>query len=55
MWWQGFLARGASNHPPLRNTVTRKATLFPFLRRLLPAAAFGSGLRKGFNIDKAGW
>ncbi len=42
----------ASPHPPLRNTVTREATLFPFLRWLLPAGAFESGLRSGFKIDK---
>ena len=43
-----------SDNPPLRNTVTREAKLFPLLRRLLPAAAFESGLRIGFNLDKAG-
>jgi NAD(P)-dependent dehydrogenase (short-subunit alcohol dehydrogenase family) len=43
----------ASPHPFLRNTVTREAKLFPFLRWLLPAAAFEGGLRSGFKIDKA--
>ncbi len=43
----------ASSHPPLRNTVTREARLFPFLRWLLPAAAFEGGLRSGLGIDKA--
>jgi len=43
-----------SDNPPLRNTVTREAKLFPLLRRLLPAAAFESGLRIGFSLDKAG-
>jgi NAD(P)-dependent dehydrogenase (short-subunit alcohol dehydrogenase family) len=42
-----------SNRPALRNTVTREAKLFPFLRWLLPAGAFESGVRRGFNIDKA--
>ena len=43
-----------SDNPPLRTTVTREAKLFPFLRCLLPAAAFESGLRRGFTLDKAG-
>lgn len=43
----------ASLHPPLRNSVTREAKLFPFLRWLLPAGAFEGGLRSGFKIDKA--
>lgn len=43
----------ASLHPHLRNTVTREAKLFPFLRWLLPAGAFEGGLRSGFKIDKA--
>ena len=43
-----------SDNPPLRNTVTREAKLFPLLRRFLPAAAFESGLRMGFSLDKAG-
>jgi NAD(P)-dependent dehydrogenase (short-subunit alcohol dehydrogenase family) len=43
----------ACDHPPLRNTVTREAKLFPFLRRFLPAIAFEGGLRSGFRIDKA--
>jgi NAD(P)-dependent dehydrogenase (short-subunit alcohol dehydrogenase family) len=42
-----------SPRPALRNTVTTEATLFPFLRRLLPAGAFEVGLRNGFGIDKA--
>lgn len=43
-----------SNNPPLRNTVTLEAKLFPFLRWLLPAASFEGALRRGFKIDKAG-
>jgi hypothetical protein len=39
--------------PALRNTVTREAKLFPFLRWLLPASAFEGGLRIGFNLDKS--
>lgn len=41
----------ASRYPPLRNTVTREAKIFPFLRWLLPAGAFERGLRRGFKID----
>jgi NAD(P)-dependent dehydrogenase (short-subunit alcohol dehydrogenase family) len=44
-----------SKRPSLRNTVTREAKLFPFLRRLLPASTFEDGVRSGFNIDKAGY
>jgi NAD(P)-dependent dehydrogenase (short-subunit alcohol dehydrogenase family) len=51
---QAFSRLVQSDNPPLRTTVTREAKLFPFLRRLLPAAAFESGLRRGFNLDKAG-
>ncbi len=43
----------ATRHPPLRNTVTREARLFPFLRWLLPAGVFESGLRSGLKIDRA--
>jgi NAD(P)-dependent dehydrogenase (short-subunit alcohol dehydrogenase family) len=43
------------DHPPLRNRVTREASLFPFLRWLLPARAFEFGLRAGFNLDKKGY
>jgi NAD(P)-dependent dehydrogenase (short-subunit alcohol dehydrogenase family) len=43
-----------SDHPQLRNTVTKEAKLFPFLRWLLPAGAFEGGVRNGFNIDKVG-
>jgi NAD(P)-dependent dehydrogenase (short-subunit alcohol dehydrogenase family) len=43
----------ASSHPRLRNSVTREAKLFPFLRWLLPAGAFEAGLRSGFKIDRA--
>lgn len=42
-----------SEQPPLRNTVTKEAKLFPFLRWLLPAGAFEGGVRNGFKIDKA--
>jgi NAD(P)-dependent dehydrogenase (short-subunit alcohol dehydrogenase family) len=45
----------ANKNPPLRNRITREATLFPFLRWLLPARAFESGLRLGFNLDKKGF
>ncbi|MGO8969030.1 MAG: SDR family oxidoreductase [Myxococcaceae bacterium] len=40
-------------NPALRNMVTREATLFPFLRWLLPALAFEAGVRSGFKLDKA--
>jgi NAD(P)-dependent dehydrogenase (short-subunit alcohol dehydrogenase family) len=42
-----------SKSPALRNTVTREATLFPFLRWLLPASAFEGGVRSGFKLDKS--
>ena len=45
----------AQKNPPLRNRVTREASLFPFLRWLLPAGAFEWGLRMGFNLDKKGF
>ncbi|HTA73320.1 MAG TPA: SDR family oxidoreductase [Gemmatimonadaceae bacterium] len=40
-----------SNNPPLRNTVTTEAKLFPFLRWLLPAGSFETGVRVGFKIN----
>ncbi len=45
----------ASRNPPLRNRVTREASLFPFLRWLLPASAFEAGTRRGFNLDREGF
>ncbi len=42
-----------SESPALRNTVTREAKLFPFLRWLLPAAAFEMSVRSGFKLDKS--
>jgi NAD(P)-dependent dehydrogenase (short-subunit alcohol dehydrogenase family) len=44
-----------SEKPALRNRITREATLFPFLRWLLPAGAFEGGVRSGFNLDKSGF
>lgn len=41
-----------SDRPSLRNKVTTEATLFPFLRWLLPASAFESGVRFGFGLDR---
>jgi NAD(P)-dependent dehydrogenase (short-subunit alcohol dehydrogenase family) len=43
-----------SENPPLRNTVTTEAKLFPFLRWLLPPGFFEGGVRTGFKLDKAG-
>jgi NAD(P)-dependent dehydrogenase (short-subunit alcohol dehydrogenase family) len=43
----------ASGNPPLRSRVTREATIFPFLRWLLPASAFEAGTRRGFNLDRS--
>lgn len=40
-------------NPPLRNRVTTEATLFPFLRWLLPPSLFEGGLRTAFGLDKA--
>jgi NAD(P)-dependent dehydrogenase (short-subunit alcohol dehydrogenase family) len=45
----------ASRNPPLRSRITREASLFPFLRWLLPAAAFEAGTRRGFNLDREGF
>jgi NAD(P)-dependent dehydrogenase (short-subunit alcohol dehydrogenase family) len=43
-----------SKNPPLRNTVTTEAKLFPFLRWLLPPSTFEGGVRSGFKMDKPG-
>jgi NAD(P)-dependent dehydrogenase (short-subunit alcohol dehydrogenase family) len=45
----------SSPNPPLRNRITREASLFPFLRWLLPASAFEAGTRRGFNLDREGF
>jgi NAD(P)-dependent dehydrogenase (short-subunit alcohol dehydrogenase family) len=42
-----------TERPALRNTVTREAKLFPFLRWLLPALAFEGGVRSGFKLDQS--
>src|SRR5262249_29522629 len=42
-----------SRNPPLHNHVTREATMYPILRRLLPAGAFEKGVRSAFNVDNA--
>jgi NAD(P)-dependent dehydrogenase (short-subunit alcohol dehydrogenase family) len=42
----------ARKNPALRNRLTREATIFPFLRWLLPARAYESGIRSGFNLDR---
>jgi NAD(P)-dependent dehydrogenase (short-subunit alcohol dehydrogenase family) len=43
-------AIAANAHPALRNKVTKEATQFTALRRLLPAAAFESGVRRSFKL-----
>jgi len=45
----------SSRSPPLRNRITREASVFPFLRWLLPASAFEAGTRRGFNLDREGF
>jgi len=40
-----------SQNPRLRNRVTREATMFSFLRWLLPAGAYHAGVRRGFGIN----
>jgi NAD(P)-dependent dehydrogenase (short-subunit alcohol dehydrogenase family) len=45
----------ASRNPPLRTRVARDASLFPFLRWLLPASAFEAGARRHFNLDREGF
>lgn len=42
-------------NPPLRTRITRQASVFPFLRWLLPASAFEAGARRGFNLDREGF
>ena len=39
-----------TEHPPLRTRVTREARQFTLLRRILPAGAFESGIRRGFRL-----
>jgi NAD(P)-dependent dehydrogenase (short-subunit alcohol dehydrogenase family) len=41
-------------HPALRNKVTREATQFTLLRRLLPPGAFESGVRRAFKLEAKG-
>jgi NAD(P)-dependent dehydrogenase (short-subunit alcohol dehydrogenase family) len=45
----------ASRNPPLRNRITREASVFSFLRWLLPGSAFEAGTRRGFNLDREGF
>ncbi len=40
-------------HPPLHNTVTLEAKLFPFLRWVLPPGMFEATVRTGFKLDKS--
>jgi short-subunit dehydrogenase len=40
----------ADPHPALRNLVTKEARQFTRLRRVLPAAAFESGVRRSFKL-----
>jgi NAD(P)-dependent dehydrogenase (short-subunit alcohol dehydrogenase family) len=44
------LAIARDAHPSLRNKVTREATQFTALRRLLPAGAFETGIRRAFKL-----
>lgn len=45
----------SSRDPPLRSRITREASVFRFLRWLLPASAFEAGTRRGFNLDRDGF
>jgi NAD(P)-dependent dehydrogenase (short-subunit alcohol dehydrogenase family) len=45
----------ASRNPPLRNRITREASIFSLLRWLLPASAFEAGARRSFNLDREGF
>jgi NAD(P)-dependent dehydrogenase (short-subunit alcohol dehydrogenase family) len=38
-------------HPKLRNKITREATQFTLLKRLLPSGAFEAGVRRGFKLE----
>ena len=51
-WWPGSSRAGTR---PLRTRVARDASLFPFLRWLLPASAFEAGTRRHFNLDREGF
>jgi short-subunit dehydrogenase len=43
-----------SAHPALRNKVTKEATQFTLLRRVLPPGAFESGVRRAFKLEAKG-
>jgi len=43
-------ALAAAAHPPLRTRITKEARQFTLLRRILPAGAFESGVRRGFRL-----
>ncbi len=43
-----------NSHPALRNKVTKEATQFTLLRRLLPPGAFESGMRRAFKLEAKG-
>jgi NAD(P)-dependent dehydrogenase (short-subunit alcohol dehydrogenase family) len=47
------VALANDSRPPLRNILTREARQFTLLRRLLPATAFESGVRRGFTLTAA--
>ena len=40
-----------NDRPALRNKVTKEATQFTLLRRMLPPGAFESGVRRAFRLD----
>jgi NAD(P)-dependent dehydrogenase (short-subunit alcohol dehydrogenase family) len=41
-------------HPALRNKVTKEATQFTLLRRVLPPGAFENGVRRAFKVEAKG-
>jgi NAD(P)-dependent dehydrogenase (short-subunit alcohol dehydrogenase family) len=49
-----IVAIANDTRPPLRNTVTKEATQFTLLKRLLPAGAFETGIRRGFKLARQG-
>jgi hypothetical protein len=40
-----------NDRPALRNKVTKEATQFTLLRRMLPPGAFENGVRRAFKVE----
>jgi len=48
---QRVVAIANDPHPKLRNKITKEATQFTLLKRLLPSGAFEAGVRRGFKLE----